>query len=77
MILRFIFFSIVALVGFESSSYTVNESDGTVEVCIVVTNPPAGEPLIFILITQHSTRSGTAGKKRTNSPYLLSMPHIM
>ncbi len=54
---------IVVLVGFESSSYTVNENDGTVEVCIVVTNPPAEAPLIFRIITQHLTRSGTAGNK--------------
>ena len=54
---------IVAFVGFESSNYTVNESDGTVEVCVVVTNPPEGTPLIFRIITQHLTRSGTAGNK--------------
>ncbi len=64
---------IVAFVGFESSSYTVNESD-TVEVCIVVTNPPAGAPLIFRIITQHLTRSGTAGNKNEQS--LLSLPHV-
>ena len=51
----------VALVGFESPNYTVNESDGSVEVCIVVTNPPANEDLIFDIITHHVTRSGTAG----------------
>ena len=52
---------IVALVGFESPTYTVTESDGSVEVCIVVTNPPADADLIFDIITLHVTRSGTAG----------------
>ncbi len=59
-VISIIFFA-VAFVGFESSSYTVNERDGTVEVCVVVTNPPAEFP--HRIITQHLTRSGTAGNK--------------
>ncbi len=52
--------SIVAVVGFEFPSYSVEENDGALEVCIVVSNPPEGE-LLFDIITLHVTRDGTAG----------------
>ena len=53
---------IAALVGFEFPSYTVNEDDGRVEICVVVSNPNVDELLAFNIITVHVTRSGTAGE---------------
>ena len=54
------FYFLAALVGFESS-YTFNEIDGRVEICVVVSNPNVDELLAFNIITVHVTRSGTAG----------------
>ena len=51
---------IVAVVGFEQTSYTFNESDITGDVCILVTNPPMNEELVFRITLQTSAMDGTA-----------------
>lgn len=51
----------VVTVGFEESSYSVSEMDGTVEVCVIMTNPPPDEDFTFHISLQHRTRTGTAG----------------
>ena len=53
-------FIIVFVVGFERTSYTVNETDGTVEVCVVVTNPPPTEDLVSLIFLTVQTRDVTA-----------------
>ncbi len=53
---------IAALVRFEFPSYSVNETDGSVEICVVVSNPTAEEILVFTIATQYEARSGTAGE---------------
>ena len=53
---------IAALIGFEFPSYSVNETDSSVEICVVVSNPTADEILVFNITTQYVTRSGTAGE---------------
>ncbi len=57
-----IFSSTAAVVGFEEANYTVNETDATAEVCILVFNPPADEALAFNINLEAATREGTAGK---------------
>ena len=52
--------TIVAVVGFERSNYTFNESDFFGEICILVTNPPMNEELVFRIALQTSTIDGTA-----------------
>ena len=49
------------VVGLEETLYTVAESDGSVEVCAVVTNPPSDQllPSSFTLIA--STLPSSAG----------------
>ncbi len=51
---------LVIVVGFERN-YTVNENGGMEEVCVVVTNPPASEELLFPIVLQHIASLGTAG----------------
>ena len=53
---------IVAVVGFEEPSYTVNETDLTAKVCVVVTNPLPNEELFFNILLEYTTRRVTAGK---------------
>ena len=48
-------------VGFEELNYTVNESDGTVEVCVVVISPPDDADLNVTVALSPSTIDGTAG----------------
>lgn len=63
---------VVITVGFERSKYSVNETDGFVEVCVIVINPPSSEDLAFDIITEYQSRTGTAGNVRrteTNSLY--------
>ena len=48
-------------VGFEEENYTVSESAGTVEVCVVVISPPPTEDLDVSLTLSPSTIAGTAG----------------
>ena len=47
--------------GFEELNYTVSESAGTVEVCIIVISPPPTEDLDFTVALSPSTTNGTAG----------------
>ena len=51
---------IVAVAGFEQTSYTFNESDIMGDVCILVTNPPINEELVFRITLLTSTMDGTA-----------------
>ena len=51
----------LVMVGFEQLQYTVNEATGSVEVCIVMTNPPPGENLAFEISTEYITDAGSAG----------------
>lgn len=38
---------IAAVVGFEKLQYIVNENDGSQEVCVIITNPPPNEDLVY------------------------------
>ena len=49
------------LVGFEQSSYTVDENVGQFQVCVVLTIPPQSDPLNRTFILRISTRPDTAG----------------
>ena len=40
----------------------MNETDGNVEVCVVVTNPTLSEDLVFTIDLVYLTSQGTAGK---------------
>ncbi len=51
----------VFVVGFEEQNYTVIETDITIEVCVVVANPPSSEELFFDVILEYTTRRVTAG----------------
>ena len=55
------FFLIVASVGFEFEEYSVSESAGVVEVCVVVTNPPVDQPLSQTQVLSYSSQAGSAG----------------
>lgn len=52
----------VAIVGFEEPSYTVNETDAFVEVCVVITNPSANEELAFPIEVVIETRNIAVGE---------------
>jgi hypothetical protein len=54
--------SAVARVGFVQTSYTVNETDRSLNVAIQVFNPPATEDLAFSITLVYETRTGTAGE---------------
>ena len=51
----------VAVVGFEQTMYTVNESSTFQEVCVIVTNPPDTSELAIEIILAYGTVIGTAG----------------
>lgn len=53
---------VVAVVGFEQTSYTFNEFVLSGEVCVVVTNPPPIEELVFRITLQANSRAVTARK---------------
>ena len=48
-------------VGFEELNYTVSESSGTVEVCVIVISPPPTVDLDVTVVLSPSTIDGTAG----------------
>ena len=54
---------IVFVVGFEEPMYTLSESAGSQEVCVLVSNPPQEQPLgmDIILVASTSTEGTTAG----------------
>ena len=52
---------LAVIIGFEQLQYTVNETSGTVEVCIAITNPPPNENLVFEIVTEYISVTGTAG----------------
>ena len=54
--------AIVAIVGFEQTSYTVNETDGSQEVCIQIFNPPPNEQLAFTITLAYNSLDVTASK---------------
>ena len=54
-------FPTVLKVGFEHLNYTVSESDGVLEVCVVVINPPPSADLDVTVAVTPSTIAGTAG----------------
>ena len=49
------------MVGFEELSYSVNESVGQFQVCVVVTMPPQSDVLNRTFSLNVSTSLGTAG----------------
>ena len=53
------YFVIVAVAGFERN-YTVNETDRSVEVCVLVTNPPPEQELVFQITLTTQNRNVTA-----------------
>ena len=55
-----IYIFLVAVVGFERPEYFASETEGFVEICVNVTNPPATVDLVFNIITEYQTRTGTA-----------------
>ena len=56
------YFCLIELeVGFEEEDYTVSESEGTVEVCVVVISPPPTDDLDVTVALSPSTIDGTAG----------------
>ena len=58
--ISFLLIFLVAVVGFERPEYFVNETEGLVEICVNVTNPPTTVDLVFNIITEYQTRTGTA-----------------
>ena len=52
--------TIVHVAGFERTNYTFNESDIIGEICVLVTNPPMNEELVFRIALLISTIDGTA-----------------
>ena len=55
--------SVVVVVGFEESSYTAKEGDGSVEVCVVITRPTPDTELSLDVSLTYSTFFGSAGKE--------------
>ena len=53
---------VVAVVGFELISYTVNETDGSQEICLQIFNPPPNEQLAFTISLVYQSLDGTASK---------------
>ena len=54
---------VVVVVGFEESSYTAKEGDGSVEVCVVITRPTPDTDLSTDVSLTYSTFFGSAGKE--------------
>ena len=52
----------VAVVGLEETFYRVSETDGVVEVCVVVYEPNISCPIEFPFDIMLSTTEGSAGK---------------
>ena len=50
------------VIGFEYPSYTIDEGDGGVRVCIIVIDPPASEDLVSPVGAGYRTSGVTAGK---------------
>ena len=56
----------MATVGFNSTAYTVSESDGVLKVCATVTFPATGCPINTPFSVNLLVNSGTAGKDINN-----------
>ena len=54
----------IVVVGFEREIYSVNESTGALEVCVVVINPPVGHTLNETIVLNYSTRFESAGDNK-------------
>ena len=59
---KLIIFLTDVVVGFEELSYSVDESVGQFQVCVVVTKPPQSDVLNRTFSLSVSTSVGTAGK---------------
>ena len=55
-----------AVVEFEHAEYTVNEGQGSLEVCIRVINPPHSKELGVNIHLDYSTSIGSAGVTKAN-----------
>ena len=51
----------ITKIGFEEATYTVNEEDGVLEVCVRVFEPDGEMPLVTEISVIIETRVGTAG----------------
>ena len=60
------FFSAGAVVGLESTSYSVLEEMGTVEVCAIIYSPVIDCPIAFPFDIGLTTNNGSAGKERVH-----------
>ena len=49
--------------GFEQENYFVNESSGSVEVCVNMTRPALNEALLYTLTYRIQTVARSAGNK--------------
>ena len=66
---------IVARVGFVEPLYSINETDGSQQICVQVFNPPQDLPLAIeiILIASTTTVNSTAGITITCVRYILNL----
>ena len=51
----------MAIVGWEQPSYTFDESDRSLEICVIVKSPTPTWNLAFDILLQYTPQSGTAG----------------
>ena len=51
----------MAIVGWEQPSYTFDESDHFLEICVIVKSPTLTQNLPFEILLQYTPQSGTAG----------------
>ena len=51
----------MAIVGWEQPSYTFDESDRSLEICVIVKSPTPIQNLAFEILLQYTPQSGTAG----------------
>ena len=58
------------MIGFEQSTYTVDETDGSVEVCAIVVTGDKQPTAIFIVFTPLTTESDTTTGKFVYSLYI-------
>ena len=60
----------VAVVGVEHTSMSVLETDGVVELCVIVSSPDINCPISFPFEVRLSTSNATAGNLQHVSPPL-------
>ena len=54
-------FHLALIVGFERTHYSVNESTGMLEICVVVSYPPIIQTLNESIVVLYNTVEGSAG----------------